>query len=195
MKTGAGLWAAPEVGLAAACSARLASYYNIPVSVSGFSVASKLPDQQSGYERCFNALCANLAGCDIVGVAGSLDNALIASPVQLVLDDEIASLTRYVSRKIEVTPETLAVEVIARVINEGGSFLEQKHTRNHLRSGALWLPPLGDRSTYAQWNVNAESIDQKARLTAVELLKVDEPILNPVVDAEIDKIIKSAVTI
>lgn len=193
MKTGAGLWAAPEVGLAAACSAQLAAYYNIPVSISGFSVAAKVPDQQSGYERCFNALCATMTGCDIFGAAGSLDNALTACYVQLVLDNEIASLARRVLRKIEVTPETLAVEVIAEVIRNKSSFLEQKHTRRHLKGGELWTPPIGDRSSYTRWIESPETIDQKARRTAAELLKEDRaPVFDAAVEREIDRIISSA---
>jgi trimethylamine---corrinoid protein Co-methyltransferase len=192
MKTGAGMWAAPEVGLAAGCSAEIAHYYNLPISISGFSVAAKLPDQQSGYERCFNSLCATLAGCDIFGAAGSLDNALIASYVQLVLDDEIASLARCITRNIEVTPDTLAVDVIAEVIRSNSSFLEQKHTRKYLRAGELWSPPVGDRSTYAKWSEKAESIDQKAKSIAVSLLEEQEAIIDPAVEQEIEKIIAAA---
>ena len=192
MKTGAGLWAAPEVGLAAACSAQLAAYYNIPISISGFSVDAKLPDQKSGYEKCFNALCAVLAGCDIMGAAGSLDNALIACYSQLVLDDEIASLVRRITRKIEVTTDTLAVDIIAHVVATQSSFLEQKHTRKYLRAGELWSPPLNDRSTYAKWSEHAESIDKKAQRTAIELLKDKKPLLDPDIEVEIDRIIESA---
>ncbi len=192
MKSGAGLWAAPEVGLAGACSIQLAQHYNIPVSVSAFSVASKVPDQQSGYERCFNYICATLAGCDIYAAAGSLDNALIACYGQLVIDSEIASMGKRITRKIEVTDEALAVDVIAEVVNSKSSFLEQKHTRKFLRAGELWAPQISDRSTFAHWNEKGESIAQKARNTAADLLKTREPIMEPAAEKEIDRIIQSA---
>jgi trimethylamine---corrinoid protein Co-methyltransferase len=93
----------------------MSHHYNLPVSVSAFSVASKVPDQQSSYERCFNNVCAAL-GCDICAAAGSLDNALIACYGQLVIDSEIASMTKRINRKIEVNEDSLAVDIVAEVI-------------------------------------------------------------------------------
>ena len=193
MKTGIGQWAAPETGLAAACSAQLAMHYRLPVSVSGFSVAAKLPDQQSGYERCFNALCAAMTGCDIIAAAGSLDNALTSCYAQLVLDNEITSLTRRILRNIEVSEETLATEVISRVVEDGSSFLSHKHTKKHLRAGELWQPFVGDRSSFTDWIKSQETIEQKARRTAQNLLSAeDAPLFENAVANEINRIIESA---
>jgi trimethylamine--corrinoid protein Co-methyltransferase len=95
MKSGLGLWAMPEQGLAAAASAQLARYYKIPSTVTGYSGASKVADMQSGYEHLYNALLPALIGTDIVAATGSLDNCLISCYAMLVMDDEISSVIRH----------------------------------------------------------------------------------------------------
>jgi len=193
MRSGLGLWAAPETGLAGVCSAQLANYYNIPVSVSGYSAAAQVADQQSGYERCYNALLNALVGVDVLAAAGALDNCLTQCYVQLVLDDEISSMVRSTFRKLDVAPETLAVDVVAEVISTKGSFLGHKHTRKYLRAGELWMPPVGSRLSFNEWAETKETIEDRARSKAKEILQSERtPVLDPQVEAEMDRIIETA---
>lgn len=193
MRTGVGLWAAPEMGLAGACSVELAHYYNIPVSVAGYSAASKIADQQSGYERCYNALISALAGADIIAAAGALDNALVASYVQLVLDDEISSIIGRTFRELEVSEDTLAVDVVADIVNNNSSFLEHMHTVKHLRNGELWEPTITNRSNYMAWAEKKETVEQRAKEKAIKLLADNqEPLIDKVADDEIESIIRNA---
>jgi trimethylamine--corrinoid protein Co-methyltransferase len=63
------------------------------------------------------------------------------SPVQLVIDNEIAAYVRRAIRcPIEVTPETLAVDLVHQV-GPGGNFLNEMHTAEHFRD-ELHLSPL-----------------------------------------------------
>jgi trimethylamine--corrinoid protein Co-methyltransferase len=193
MKTGVGLWAAPEMGIAGACSVELGHYYNLPVSVAGYSAASKIADQQSGYERCYNALLSALTGADIIAAAGALDNALAASYTQLVLDDEIASMIGRTFRELDVSDDALAVDVVADIVNSNTSFLEHIHTIKHLRKGELWEPTLTNRLNYVMWAETKETIEDRARKKATKLLAANnEPLFDSYTDEEIEKIIIAA---
>jgi trimethylamine--corrinoid protein Co-methyltransferase len=131
MKSGLGLWAMPEQGLAAAASAQLARYYKIPSTVTGYSGASKVADMQSGYEHLYNALLPALIGTDIVAATGSLDNCLISCYAMLVMDDEISSVIRHTLKGSEVSEDTLAIDVIEEIVENNEAFLGHKHTAEH----------------------------------------------------------------
>lgn len=193
MRSGAGLWAMPEQGLAAAASIQLARYYGIPNTATGYSGASKIADMQSGYEHLYNALLPALIGVDVVAAAGSLDNCLTACFIMLVVDNEISSVIQRTIKGVEVSEETLAVNVVAEVIQNHSNFLAHKHTRKYLRAGELWVPPIGDRQTFEKWVVKGEKIEERARQKAKELLANHqvEP-LSAEVNAEVDNIIKFA---
>ena len=65
---------------------------------------------------------AVMAGAIGFGTVGHLENAVTFSPLQLVIDNEIARYVRHAIRGIEVNEETLALDVI-----EAGG-----HQRPHL---------------------------------------------------------------
>lgn len=193
MRSGVGLWAMPEMGMAAAASIQLARYYGIPSTATGYSGTSKLADAQSGYEHLYNALMPALIGTDVLAAAGSLDNVLTSCFAMLVMDNELSSVVQRTIKGTEVSEEKLAVDVIAEVIETHENFLAHKHTRKYLRAGELWNPPLSDRQTFEKWAVKGEKIEEKARLKAKELLASHqvEP-LSAEVDAELKQILQRA---
>jgi len=69
-------------------------------------------------------------------MAGSLEAA--------VIDDEIIGLIKHIVSGYEVSPETLAFDVMQEVIPAGGVFLSETHTVREMRRGAIWVPNLGD---------------------------------------------------
>ncbi len=193
MSSGVGLWAMPEMGLAAAASIQMARHYGIPSTATGYSGAGKVADAQSSYEHLYNALLPALIGTDILAAAGSLDNCLTSCFAMLVLDNELSSVIQRTIQGPVVSEDTLAVKVIGEVISEGITFLEHKHTRKALRAGELWRPILSDRSTYEKWEIKGETVEEKARRMAKDILA--NHVVTPVsaeVDAEFDRIIAAA---
>ncbi|AET66811.1 trimethylamine:corrinoid methyltransferase [Desulfosporosinus orientis DSM 765] len=174
MRSGLGLWAMPEMGLAAAASTQLARYYGIPVTATGFSGASKIADGQSSYEHLYNALMPALIGTDILAAAGSLDNCLTSCFAMLVVDDELSSVIKRTMKKNEITEEKLAVAVVDEVIRSKSNFLEHTHTRKALRAGELWIPRLSDRQPFEKWELNGEKVEEKAKRIAKELLSTHQ---------------------
>jgi len=169
LSTALGLWAAPEMGIAAAVSSQLINKYGIPNAPGGFSCAAKVSDAQAGFEVMLNSLLPALVGVDVIGSSGSLDNALLTSFAKLVIDDEVCSLTRHAVKGCVVNEETLAVEVIDEVVNGEGNFLCHPHTIAHMRS-ELWAPDISHRQSYEAWQTDKLTLSQVANAKAKSIL-------------------------
>lgn len=185
MSTAMGLWAAPEMGLAAALSAELMRYYNMPCTVTGFSCASKISDAQAAFESMYNTLIPALVGVDVCGASGSLDNVLVASYEKLVIDNEIASLVQHAIKGYDVNDDTCAVNVVNDVVDDpmyGGNFLGHPHTLQHLRS-ELWKPYVTDRSIYETWAETRSTFTERAHNLVNQILANHHP--QPISDEKV----------
>ena len=82
---------------------------------------------------------------------------------------EFIARNRRLLAAIEVSPETLAVDVLVRV-GPGGDFLGQKHTSRHLRD-SQWRPALLNHMSHERWlESGGLDLTQKARQKARELI-------------------------
>ncbi|CEO88183.1 trimethylamine methyltransferase family protein [Syntrophaceticus schinkii] len=73
----------------------------LPGVRAGYTGASKAPDAQSGFEHIYNALLPALIGIDFCGTAGIVDNALVASYENLVIDNELSSIIQHTVRGLD----------------------------------------------------------------------------------------------
>src|SRR4030042_4349851 len=87
-----------------------------------------------------------LAGADILSGVGTMDSGMTATLAGAVLDNEIISLIHHIRRGYEVNEETLAFEVMKKVILTDDIFLGQLHTVQHLRDGTIWFPEINERA-------------------------------------------------
>jgi len=125
---------------------------------------------------------------DMLLGAGLLHGSRILSYEMLVMDTEIWSLMHAMFRGIEVNQETLALDAI-RAAGPTGSFLSQRHTRQHMRE--RWTPALMDRRPYEAWEAQPDGSRQWARQKAQQILKEHHPEpLEPRLQAELRKIIE-----
>jgi trimethylamine--corrinoid protein Co-methyltransferase len=191
MKTG--LWGqGPEEGLLCAGAVEVARYYGFCVIVNGFNTASKMSGAQASYEKAMSTLLPVLAGADVVYGAGSLEGGMAASFEELVIDDEICRAVLKSVQGIEVSDETLAVDIINRV-GPGEHYLAEKHTLKHFQD-LLFFPELTDRNSYDAWKkAGGKSMVKRARERAEEILKEHWPTpLDKDVQKEISEIIRRA---
>lgn len=195
MQNTQGLYAAPEMGLAGAASVALTTFYGIPSQPAGYVGAAKLPDAQGSFESCYQGMMQALAGADVVGGAGSLDNALVASIEKLVLDNEISSMVKRAVRGEVVDRDTMAVDAVKEVMAKGKrDFLSLKHTRKHLRT-ELWKPQLSDRSLYANWLEEGKlTFEDRVKAEARRILAEPLPeILTDEQTAKVDAVVEQAI--
>jgi trimethylamine--corrinoid protein Co-methyltransferase len=89
----------------------------------------------------------------------------------MVVDDEIIGMVKRILRGIEVSEETLAVELIKKM-GFNGDYLFDRHTRAHVRE--LWQAKLGETGSYDAWkNAGARSTTEKAQDRVREILAAD----------------------
>jgi trimethylamine--corrinoid protein Co-methyltransferase len=174
MRTGMSATGAPEFSLIGVGAVQLAKYYDLPSNM-GVQSDSKAVDEQAAYEKAFAALAAASAGADFSDLfIGSTEAFNTYSPVQLVIDDEIASNVLRFAEGIEVNEATLSVDVIAKA-GPMGSYLKQKDTMVRFRKEHL-KPTLSDRWTRTKWEeMGQKDAKKRAKERMVELLNSHHP--------------------
>jgi trimethylamine--corrinoid protein Co-methyltransferase len=153
--------ASPEMSLALAAQAEVAQSFGLPTWGLAGSTDSKVIDAQAGIESTFSILAQGLAGLNLIHDVGYIDNGMACSTAQLVLGNESIGMAKRFIRGIEVSRETLALDVIEKV-GPGGHYLDQDHTYNHFKSES-WMPDLMVRSAYDEWH-NQGAKDMAARI-------------------------------
>ena len=112
----------------------MAHHWGMPSLGGAFGTESpELAGWQSAAEVASDPLLAGLAGAEIVTGIGLRDTYTLLYPEAIILDDDIYHRARYNLLNMDVSPETIAVDVIGNV-GPGGHFLSQKHTRKHMRT-------------------------------------------------------------
>ncbi|HEX7973905.1 MAG TPA: trimethylamine methyltransferase family protein [Anaerolineales bacterium] len=143
MRSGAPIWGNPEVGMMSAATVQIGHHYQLPVNVYGLAGSGFAQDMQSGYERAINALVPALAGADELSGVGEMAGGVCSSNAQIVIDNDIYGMVRRVLHGFAINKDSLAVEVIGRVMDSNRNYLKEQHTRKYLRGGEIWQGRLG----------------------------------------------------
>ena len=115
-----------------------------------------------------------MAGMNVISGTGHLGAAAGASHEKLVMDNEIMGAIRRILKGIEVTDETLAVDIIDEV-GPGGHYLSQKHSRDHLRN-ERWFPKVSYRSNVEEWKKHRGDFWKNAREQTIRILETHKPV-------------------
>lgn len=177
MQTTVATYSSPEFMHHCLGMAELAHHrYQLPVwGFSGCS-DSKLPDIQAGVDSALWILWTALSGANLVHDLGYIESGLTGSFEMVVVAEELVGFVRHLMKGIEVSPSTLALEVIEEV-GPGGEFLSTPHTLQNFRSH--WQPSLFDRSTHHGWIESGRpNMIRTAREVAIEAIgsHVPEPL-------------------
>jgi trimethylamine--corrinoid protein Co-methyltransferase len=151
MATGKLRSGSPEEALVGIATQQLCDYCGICYGYGTAGVTeSPLMDVQAGYEKGIGLALQMLAGVDVVhdGVSGLLGSAMVASLEQLLIDHEYVRMISRALRGFEVSPQTIALELI-REVGPGGSFLMTDHTVSTFRS-EFFLPRIFARPGKAE---------------------------------------------
>jgi trimethylamine--corrinoid protein Co-methyltransferase len=89
-----------------------------------------------------------LSGANLVHDVGYIESGLTCSYEMIVTGNEIIGFVRRLLRGIELSPETIALDVIDEV-GPLGDYLGTDHTLRHFKEA--WYPRLFDRRTYSGW--------------------------------------------
>lgn len=111
---------------------------------------------------------------------------------KILLDCELFRQCRRVRAGLTVDDDYLTLDVVADV-GPGGHFLKAKQTRQHMRSGELYMPQLMLRELYDAWSIAKRGELERAVAAVEEMLAGPRPKPLPAGAAErIDEVIAAA---
>jgi trimethylamine--corrinoid protein Co-methyltransferase len=115
----------------------IAHHWGMPALGGAFGTDSaEVASWQAAAEVATDPLMVSLAGAEIVTGIGLRATYTLLYPEAIILDNDLYEMARYALQELEISPETLALDVIAKV-KAGGHFLGEKHTRKHMRNAMV----------------------------------------------------------
>lgn len=147
-RTGAYQGGSAESLLLCAATVEMAKHIHVPISSGGFGSSAKIPGIQASIEGALSAMIQALVGAELMNGIGEADGSMVLSYEQLMIDHDTFGMALRMNQGIDVSPETLAVDLI-RKVGIGGSYLAQMHTIRHMRE--IFLPMLWDTNPYEDW--------------------------------------------
>ncbi len=186
----------PQGNLGSLSLLELANYYNLPsFTLAGCTDAQSF-DQQAAMEAGFNLLTTALAGGNLIHDIGYIGAGTTCSLEYIVLCNEGIGAVKFMTRGVEITPETLALDVIEKV-GPGGHYLTEQHTMDHFRS-QMHFTRLFNRNTYDNWQAaGSKNFGDSANALLKEILQwhevlpLDPEIIQAVKDLAVGKNSKS----
>jgi trimethylamine--corrinoid protein Co-methyltransferase len=161
MRKGKTLIATVELALLSVAGIQLArEAYQIPVNMHGPLTDSPINDIQSAIERTYFTFLSAYAGATVLAGAGHVEQNLIVSIPQLIMDEEIYGMVFRAMDGFAVDEETLGVEAIGRSL-VASNFLTDEHTLRNMRL-ERYLPGLMWRESRVAWE-EAGSKDMTTR--------------------------------
>lgn len=177
LRTGAMSGGSGEQGLLMSACAQMGRYYDLPTGVASGMSDSKLPDTQSGLEKASTLTMVGNSGTNLVyESAGMLASLLAACYESYVIDNDIIGAVQRSIRGVEVTDDTLAVEVIRDVCTNGpGHFLGHGQTLELMQSEYIY-PEVGDRTSPKEWiEQGKKDFNERARDKVRDILRTHYP--------------------
>ncbi|MEM1546275.1 MAG: trimethylamine methyltransferase family protein [Candidatus Methanomethylicia archaeon] len=192
MRSGMSCMATPEVMLLISGYVEIGKYYGLPThGYLGLS-DTKTVDYQAGLESSMGILIGALKGVNIVSGAGMMDFESCQSLEKLVLDNEICGYALRIVKGINVTEETLAINVFNEAIEKGG-FISLKHTMKWFKSEQYFPAKLIDRDSRRKWmDKGSKNAWRRAKEEVERILKEHKPqSLSNDIERELNEFTKS----
>lgn len=183
MKTGGLAIGAPELSMVVSATAQMARFYKLPSRSGGGLTDAHAADGQAGVESALALSTAVRNGVNFVlHSAGILGSYIAMSYEKFLLDEELAGMLRKMVTPIEITADSIDVEMIQKV-GIGGQYLTQPKTFQLCRT-EFFMTDMMNRQNHTGWAAaGSQHIDQVAadmldrRLTAYE-----KPALDPAME-------------
>jgi trimethylamine--corrinoid protein Co-methyltransferase len=155
--------------------AQLGRHYELPIWSTGGCSDSKILDGQATLEASLSLFAAASSGANLIHDVGSFLNFGLTGSLELItICDEIISMISYVLKGVEVTDETLALDVIDKV-GPGGQFITQEHTLKFFKK-EHWMPKLLDRQTRSTWEkTGSKDLATRANERTKDILSKHQP--------------------
>ncbi len=150
-----------------------AHFLGIPTFALAGCSESKLVDEQAAAEAALTLFTDAIFGGNFVHDVGYLESGLCGSLPQLAICNEILSWLDAFMKGIEISDETLCLDLIDEIGPEG-QYLDCRHTLDHFRE--RWYPNLFDRSSFDGWQAKeCKSLGERAVEDVDRILREHRP--------------------
>jgi len=174
LRTGRPAYGGPEMSLYSAAISDVARHLGVPFMGTAGASEAKVLGLQAAIESTMQVVLSGLSGTTLVHDVGFLDCADIGSLEMLVMNDEIIAMTRRLMRGIEVSDDTLMLDLIDEV-GPGGEFMSTKETARRCRA-EIWNPTLTDREPWVTWEAaGAPTMMDRIKTRLREILDTHRP--------------------
>ena len=187
LRTGSFSGGGGEIAVMSAASTQIARWYGLPNATAAGMTDAKDLDAQYGWEKGVTDLAAGLSGPDIIYESGGMLGSLIGCSLEsLVIDNEMLGNARQCVKGVEVTDESLSVEVIRDVCLGGpGHYLGHAQTLELMNTEYIY-PALGTRESPDAWEqAGSRSLHDKARDRVREILASSPPTVSAEMEDQI----------
>ncbi|MEM7121202.1 MAG: trimethylamine methyltransferase family protein [Pseudomonadota bacterium] len=152
LRTGAMSGGSAEQALLSAACAQMAQFYDLPGGAAAGMCDSKLPDVQAGYEKGITNVMAGLSGLNLVYESAGMHASLLGFCLDsLVIDNDILGKCMRCVRGIEVSEESVSLDVMRSVCLSGpGHYLGHNRTLELMEREYIY-PEIGDRTSPKEW--------------------------------------------
>lgn len=192
-RTGVSVYGRPEQQRINAAFADLARFYGCPCTGHTGLSDAKAPSFEAGAQKAIGALMTALTVGAGTIEAGLLGTDEICSPLQMVLDHDLAGALSALLREPTVSAAECAVEEIARA-GSGGNFLSSELTAARCRE-ELFFPRTWSSLSVAGWERSGSKTDiDLARDYVAQFASAFAPTnaISPEEERELRRIIRAA---
>ncbi len=153
LRSGAMSGGSPEQALLSSACAQMAHFYDLTGGTSSGISDAKMPDAQAGAEKGYNHALVGNAGANLIYESAGMHGSLLGFSLEgVVLDNDIVGAVQRTIKGIEVSEDTLSLDVIrAAVIGGPGHYLGSKQTLALMQTEYIY-PAVGDRLSPKEWN-------------------------------------------
>ncbi len=192
MRTGRSLQSSVE-SMRAACMAVqfIKKAFGLPAHDYGSGSDAPIVDEQAAAESATLTAWMAASGQDILGGAGQLEVATTASPLQLIMDNEILAMARRMVAPAGLDDDQLGWEAIIGT-SPGQHFMTSDHTLKHCREA--FNPQNFIRMTRDAWRRDSgKSLMERVLEDYRRIMDLENPAAaSPELAREIDAIVQAA---
>ena len=169
LRTARMAYGGPEMSLYSAAISEIIQFLGVPFMGTAGASDSKVMDLQAAIESTLQVVLSQLSKINMVHDVGFLDCADIGSLEMLVMTDEIISQAKRIARGIQISADTLMLDLIDEV-GPGGSFIATPETAGRCRE-ETFTSDLMDRNAWVTWQENgAETMLERIQSKLAHIL-------------------------
>ncbi len=152
LRSGAMSGGSPEQALLSSACAQMAHFYDLTGGTSSGISDAKMPDVQAGAEKGYNHALVGNAGANLIYESAGMHASLLGFSLEgVVLDNDIIGSCLRTIKGIEVSDETMSLDVIrGAVIGGPGHYLGSKQTLEMMQTEYIY-PDMHDRLSHKEW--------------------------------------------